>query len=59
MRDFEKFKEELPSKEKCYSSLAGKKVNDKEYEDGVNVWNKFGMKAMKNYHDLYVKLMFS
>ena len=59
MRDFEKFKEELPSKEKFYSSLAGKKVNDKEYEDGVNVWNKFGMKAMKNYHDLYVKLMFS
>ena len=26
MSDFEKFKEELPSKEKFYSSLAGKKI---------------------------------
>ena len=30
--DFEKFKENLPSKEKSYSSLTGKKrINDKEY----------------------------
>ena len=32
MSDFEKFKEQLPSKQKFYSSLAGKKISDKEYE---------------------------
>ena len=32
MSDFEKFKEELPSKEKFYSSLAGKNNSDKEYD---------------------------
>ena len=32
MRDFEKFKEELPSKQKFYGSLTDRKINDKEYE---------------------------
>ena len=32
MTDFAKFKKELPSKEKFYSSLTGKKINDKEYD---------------------------
>ena len=36
--DFEKFKEELPSKGKFYSSLTGKKISDKEYEHVLNVW---------------------
>ena len=48
MNNFEKFKEELPSKEKFYSLLTGKKVSDK-------VWNKFEMKTMKDYHDLYLQ----
>ena len=30
MSDFEKFKEELPSKEKLYSSLRGKKIAAKK-----------------------------
>ena len=55
MSDFEKFKEELPSKEKFYSSLANRKINDKEYEHVLNVWNKFEMKTMKDYHDVYLK----
>ena len=29
MSDFEKFKEQLPSKEKCYCSLTGKKNSGK------------------------------
>ena len=37
MRDFEKFKEELPSKEKFYSSLTDRKISDKEYENVLNV----------------------
>ena len=44
MSDFEKFKEQLPSKEKFYSSLTNRKSTDKEYEHVCNVWNKFEMK---------------
>ena len=55
MSNFEKFKEELPSKEKFYSSLTDRKVSDKEHEHVLNVWNKFEMKTMKDYHNLYLK----
>ena len=37
MSNFEKFKEELPSKEKFYSSLTDRKISDKEYEHILNV----------------------
>ena len=47
--------EKLPSKEKFYSSLTGKKISDKEYKHVLNVWNKFEMKTMKDYHNLYLK----
>ena len=53
--DFEKFKEQFPSKEKFYSSLTGKKINDKESEHVLNVWNKSEMKTMKHYQDLHLK----
>ena len=49
MSDFEKFKEELPSKEKFYSSLTG------ENKHVLKVWNKFEMKTDERYHDLYLK----
>ena len=42
--DSEKFKEELPSKEKFYSSLDDRKISDKEYEHAlllVNMFEKF------------------
>ena len=55
LSDFEKFKEKLPSKETFYSSLTGKKISDKEYEHVLNVWDKFEMKKMKDYHDLFLK----
>ena len=32
MNDIEKFKEELPSKDKFYSSLTDRKISGKEYE---------------------------
>ena len=32
MSDFEKFKEELPDKEKFYNFLTVKKISDKEYD---------------------------
>ena len=55
MSDFEKFKEELRSKENLYSSSTSKKISEKEYEHVLKVWNKFEMKAMSDYHDLYLK----
>ena len=40
MTEFEKFKEELPRKEKFYSSLTYRKISDKEYKHVFNVWKK-------------------
>ena len=46
MSDFEMFKEELPSKEKFYSSLIDRRISDKEHEQ---FWKKFKIKTMKYY----------
>ena len=48
MSDFQKFKDISPSKEKFYCSFTGKKIL-------TNNMNMFLMKAMKDYHDLYLK----
>ena len=53
MSDFEKFKEDLPRKEKFYSALKWKILNDKEYEHVLNVYNKFEMKTMKDCHEVF------
>ena len=55
MSDFEKSKEKFSSKEKFYSALRGKKNSDKEYDHVLKVWNKFEMKMMKDYNDLYLR----
>ena len=52
MSNFQKFKEELPSKEKFYNSLTDRTISDKEYENVLNVWKKLEMKTMKDYHDI-------
>ena len=54
LSDFKKFKEELPSKVKLYSSLTDKTVSDKDYEQAYNVLKQFERKTMKDYHDLYL-----
>ena len=38
-RNFEKFKEQLPSKKKFYSLLTGNEISDKEYEHAFKVWS--------------------
>ena len=55
MSDFETFKEYMAGKEMFYSLLAGKKFSNKEYEYVLNVWNIYGKKTMKEYHDLVLK----
>ena len=52
---FKKFKEDLRSKKMFYSSLTGRKNNEKEYEHTLNIWNKCETKTMKDYRDLYLK----
>ena len=39
----------MPIKGNFYSSLTGKKISDREYEQ---VWNKFEMKTIKYYQNL-------
>ena len=57
MSDIEKFKKELPSKQKKnYSSLTDRNISEKKCENVLNVWNKFEMKTMKDCHDLNVKM---
>ena len=55
MSNFKKFKRELTCKENFYRSLKGKNISDKGYKHVLKVWNKFDMKTMKDYHDLYLK----
>ena len=51
MSAFDKFKEEFPNKEKPYSSMTNKGINDKEEEHVPNAWNKFDMKTIKDGHE--------
>ena len=55
MSGCQKIKEELPSKEKFYSSLVDRKISDKEYDHVLKVWNKLAMKNMKDYRDFHLK----
>lgn len=44
----------LPQKEKFYSKLSYCNVSDEDYEHTENVWKKFNMIVMGDYHDLYL-----
>ena len=55
MSNFEKFQEELPSKEKFHSSLTDRKLSQKECGHVLIVWKIFEMKTTKDYPDLYLK----
>ena len=57
MGDFEKFKEELPSKESFYNLLTGKRVDDNEYQHILKVWNKFEVKLPNVYYNFYLTLI--
>jgi hypothetical protein len=45
----------LPSKDEFYSTLYESGVSGEDYERAQKVWNHFGMKRMKDYHDLYLE----
>ena len=55
MDSFEKFGEnQLPDKEKFYSSLSGEGKTDEEYAHTKQVWEKFGCRNLGDYLELYV-----
>ena len=56
MNSFKGFSEdELLNKSKFLSSLKDSGVNEKEYEQAVNVWKVFKIKNFGEYQDLYLK----
>ena len=55
MDSFEKFKETLPPTEKFYFSLNDEGISDEDFQHACNIWERFGMQNMGNYHDLYLK----
>ena len=52
MDSFDKFKEQLPSKEEFYSVLNDEHISEEDYKHAKKVWKTFSMKNMGEYHDL-------
>ena len=56
MDSWDKFEEtRLPRKDEFYSKLNVSGIDEVEYQHARNVWDKFGLKNMGDYHDLYLK----
>ena len=56
MDNWERFNEtSLPSKESFYSNLNLEGIDDIDYRHGNNVFNKFKLNNLGDYHDLYVQ----
>ena len=56
MNNWERFNDtELPTKEAFYSKLYNEHISDDDYERANLVWNRFKLKDMGEYHDLYLK----
>ena len=56
MDSLQKFSEEkFPPKENFLNRLNETHISDEDYDHAQNVWEKFGLKNMGEYHDLYLK----
>ena len=56
MDNWERFDElSLPNKESFYSNLNMENINDIDYRHGNNVFKRFKLKNLGEYHDLYVQ----
>ncbi|XP_076671463.1 uncharacterized protein LOC143370346 [Andrena cerasifolii] len=45
----------LPPRESFYSSLTGETVSETDYAHAENVWQRFGIRTLGEYSDLYLK----
>ncbi|KYN09789.1 hypothetical protein ALC57_18082, partial [Trachymyrmex cornetzi] len=45
----------LPPRESFYSSLTGDTVSESDYAHAVNVWQRFSIRTLGEYSDLYLK----
>ena len=45
----------LQPKEEFYSKLYDEDITYEDYQHAINVWNTFGCKTIRDYHDLYLK----
>ena len=56
MTDFSKLSAtSLPPKDAFYNHLIDEHISDEDYAHAQNVWNTFGCKTMRDYHDLYLE----
>ena len=56
IENWERFNEtSLPSKESFYSNLNMENIDDIDYRHGNNVFNKFKLNKLGEYHDLYLQ----
>ena len=52
---FEKFHETaLPSKDKFFNDLTQKHISDDEYKHAQLVWERFNLKTLGDFHDIYL-----
>ncbi len=45
----------LPDRSEFYSKLSNPDISDEDYEHARKVWDVFGCKTMRDYHDLYMR----
>ena len=55
MDSFDKFNEQLPSKEEFYSILNNESITNEAYQHAKKVWKTFKLRNIGEYHDLYLK----
>ncbi|KYN23183.1 hypothetical protein ALC57_04403 [Trachymyrmex cornetzi] len=48
----------LPPRESFYSSLTGDTVSESDYAHAVNIWQRFSIRTIGEYSDLYLKTEF-
>ena len=54
---FEKLNEtKFPPREAFYSKLNDSEISDSDYEHAQKVWDHFGLKTFRDYHELYMML---